>query len=242
MTKNALITGCSKRIGKSIALMLHQSGYNIAIHYHNSTAEAKALCKKFNDSRVNSAKIFQADLSQSADCHSLINNVLSWQTDWHVLINSASIFIDDQQAQARWQEIFDLNLKAPYILSNGLHASLKNNLGCIINITDTHAATTLEDYHIYCMTKAALNNQTRNLARAFSPKIRVNAIAPGAILKPNAAEDDASSKKHIDTVLQHTPLKKFGGNQAITSAITLCIENAFMTGVILPIDGGCSLL
>ena len=232
----ALITGGAHRIGKALCQALHEKQFNIAIHFYQSEKASLALKEKLNRIRPKSAEIFQTDLTVPSELSALYNNVIGWQSTLMVLINNASLFLPDPSAAHHWDRLFNCNVKAPYLLSKLCSTALKKNKGCIINLTDLHAHKPLKDYTIYCMTKAALSAQTTSLAKEFAPEIRVNAIAPGAILWPeNESELSVVLKNKI---IQKTPSQRVGGTKPIIQAALHFIENTFVTGTSLTIDGG----
>ena len=235
----ALITGCARRIGQALAIALHQQGFDIAIHCLSSINAANQLSSLLNQQRENSTKVFTADLCNSDEIKKLSQNVLAWRPEINVLINNASLFYNDEKASLHWDDLFHCNVQAPYLLSHHFKITLEHNKGCIINLSDIHAHTPLKDYNIYCMTKAALHMQTLSLAKQLAPMVRVNAIAPGAILWPedsNEINEDIKQK-----IIANTPLKIFGGTTPITQAALHFISNKFITGTSLAIDGGRSI-
>ncbi len=232
----ALITGSARRIGKALAIALHAKGYNVAVHFNNSKESAESLSNQLNKQRSNSTKVFKAELTNEIELESMVKQIFDWQNNLTVVINNASLFLDDTLAQKNWHTIFDCNVKAPYILSSLCFDKLKQNKGSIINITDQHAQSPLKNYDIYCMTKAALESQTKSLAKSFAPDVRVNAIAPGAILWP---EDNNELSDEIKTqIIEQTPLQKIGSVQPIIQAVLHFIENEFITGTSLMVNGG----
>lgn len=240
--KTALVTGAAKRIGASLVESLHQAGYKVAIHCNHSLKEAQALAYKLNQERSNSAEVFQADLRTAHACKGLIDAVSAWASRWDLLINNASLFIKNDVLNFPaeiWADLFALNLQAPYELSIHAAPMLKEEQGCIINISDIHAETPLKDYAIYCQTKAALNMQTKALAKAFAPQVRVNAIAPGAILWPE--NDNALPESIRQKIIAQTPLQCAGHPRYIAKAVHALVQNPFITGHILPVDGGRSI-
>lgn len=239
LRRTALITGASKRIGLALSHCLHHAGFDIAIHCHQSTQLAYDLSETLNKNRSNSAKVFHANLCKLNDIEQFCYEVVQWRPTLQVLINNASIFLNDLLALPRWDDIFNCNVKAPYLLSHYCLDTLKQNHGIIINLTDIHAKSPLNDYGIYCMTKASLELQTKHLAKEFAPTVRVNAIAPGAILWPEAENELDDTIK--DKLISETPLKMIGGVEPITQAALHFIENDFLTGVSLHVDGGRSL-
>lgn len=238
-SKTAIVTGGAKRIGKALISALHQAGFDVAIHFNHSSQDADALAQDCNLVRPDSAHCFQAELTNADALQQLANDVQQWRSNISVLINNASMFLTDEQALLNWQALFDCNIKAPYQLSHLFAGKLAEQQGTIINITDIHALTPLADYDIYGMTKAALTAQTYSLAKKFAPDIRVNAIAPGAMLWPE--HDNELDEKTKEKIVQQTPLKMTGGTEPIVKAAQHFIDNPFITGTILPVDGGRSL-
>lgn len=224
-----LITGAAKRIGAVIAKTLHLQGFNIIIHYNNSKLAAQNITAHLNNIRELSAISIKANLAK--DCEVLIKLVNNSTENLQHVVNNASIFLED--ATSCWDSLFNINTKAPYILSLGLFTQLKANNGTIVNITDTHSTHPLKNYSIYCQTKAALVMQTKALAREFAPFVRVNAIAPGAILWPQGIADFKKER-----IINATPLKKHGIPQDVAQAVLFLLENNFITGEQIKIDGG----
>jgi len=240
--KVALVTGSSIRIGASIAEFLHEKGYNIALHYHTTRADAENLAACLNAIRKNSVFVFQQDLRVSHCGQDLINAVVENLGWLDVLVNNASVFIKDRDNfhSGDWEHSFNVNVRAPYALSLAAFPHLAKRQGNIINITDIHAMRPLSGYTLYCQTKAALTMQTKALAKQFAPSIRVNAVAPGAITWPeNDNAVDESIKSHI---IEKTPLKCHGNPHYIASAVFSLLNNEFITGHILCVDGGRSLM
>ena len=237
----ALVSGAGRRIGAAIAYHLHQAGYRVAIHCHHSLSAAEELAKKMNQERPNSAFVLKADLGQKDACVKLIHATLDWGLQLNVLINNASVFErtpTDPLDDAHWDNMFRVNVRAPFLLSHTAYPHLAQQQGAIINITDIHAQTPLKDYPVYCQSKAALSMQTKALSREFAPAVRVNAIAPGAIAWPEG--ENALPSTIQQTILEKTPLKRHGEPLFIAKAVLALIENPFITGQTLSVDGGRS--
>ena len=235
----ALITGAGRRIGAVIANHLHQTGYRVAIHCHRSKEDANALCSRLNLQRPDSATVFVADLTKKNDTQSLINDTLDWAGQIDVLVNNASLFKPtyfEEPNDLLWNTMFAINVQAPFWLSLAARASLARQQGSIINITDIHAETALKGYAEYCQTKAALAMQTKALAREFAPDIRVNAIAPGAIAWPEG--ENKLSDEQQEHIIAKTLLKRHGEAIYIAQATLSLINNPFITGQSLRVDGG----
>lgn len=232
----ALVTGAAKRIGATIVQHLHKAGFRVAVHCHQSQMEAQVLVNNMNRLRVDSAKVFMADLSHAESVHQLVANTLSWAPRLDLLVNNASLFT---RLNTDWDAMFALNVKAPFILSHEAFPHLAKNNGTIINITDIHAEKPLKDYAIYCQSKAALHMQTKALAREFAPHVRVNAVAPGAIMWPE--QGNQLSKEQQQHIVAQTPLKRHGSPLFIAQAVLALVDNTFITGQTLRVDGGRSL-
>lgn len=239
----ALVTGGARRIGAAITKHLHQEGFQVVIHCHHSICEAQELVSMLNHIRPQSAMALSADLGVPSNISSIITQTLAFGKRLNLLVNNASLFtrtnIQEHHAMD-WDAMFNINVKAPYLLSEAAYPALAKTTGSIINITDIHANTPLKNYSIYCQSKAALLMQTKSLAREYAPRVRVNAIAPGAIAWPegeNALND--SLQQHI---INKTPLKRHGEPIYIAQALLALANNTFITGQVLAVDGGRSLV
>jgi pteridine reductase len=181
-------------------------------------------------------------LSLPNECKNLINQVLKWRSKLNVLVNNASTFnrtnINDINLDD-WQTLFAVNVQAPFLLSLAAYPSLSSQQGAIINITDIHADKPLRNYAVYCQTKAALAMQTKALAKEFAPNVRVNAVAPGAIVWPE--KENALNYKVQEHIIAKTLLKRHGDPRFIAQAVISLINNPFITGQILNVDGGRSI-
>jgi len=239
----ALVTGAARRIGAAIVERLHQAGFNVVIHCHQSKQDADALSKKLNQIRSNSACVLVADLSLKNNACTLIKQAIVWQGRLDILVNNASCFIKTPVGsidEAAWDTLWVTNVKSPYWLSEAARACLAKHEGSIINITDIHAEKPLSDYAVYSQTKAALKMQTEALAREYAPEIRVNAVAPGAIAWPEGK--NALSFEVQEKIISKTLLKKHGEPKWIAEAVLSLASNAFITGQTLRVDGGRSLV
>lgn len=238
--KVALITGAARRIGKEIACLLHDTGANIILHYHTSKKDATQLCDALNQKRPRSAVMLSADLKKVEAIKALVQKALEPWKRLDVLINNASQFYRtplNQATETAWDDLISSNLKAPFFLAQAAAPFLNLNKGCIVNITDIHTDFPLRDYSIYCISKAGLSAMTKILAKELGPLIRVNAIAPGAILWPEGenALPDAEKQK----IIAHTTLLRPGSPEDIAKAVLFFVQDAgYVTGQTLHIDGG----
>ena len=239
--KCALVTGAARRIGATIASRLHEEGATVAIHYRGSAQAATGLRDELNSRRENSAEIFQADLNDDRQLDSLVQNVLQWSGRIDVLVNNASSFYPTPMGTVtskQWNDLVGSNLKAPLFLSQAAMPALKSAGGCIINIVDIHAQRPLRDHVVYGAAKAGLAMLTRSLAKDLAPEIRVNGVAPGAILWP---EDEMTSETKAK-ILGQVPLGRQGLPADIADAVIFLARDAhYVTGQIISVDGGRSL-
>ena len=241
--KTALITGGAKRIGAEIARMLHAEGMNIAIHYRSSKDEAQQLCNQLNKLRLNSAIILQANLLHLADLPALVNQAVKHWGGLDALINNASTFYPTpvgEITEAQWDDLMGSNLKAPLFLSQAAAPHLKLSHGNIINIVDVHGFRPMKNHTVYCLAKAGLAMLTQSLAKELGPEVRVNGVAPGAIMWPeNNLEQDAALREMI---LDRTALKRQGEPKDIATTVRFLIRDAdYITGQVIPVDGGRSI-
>jgi pteridine reductase len=241
MKKNVLITGAAKRIGAACARLLHGEGCNVLLHYRGSETAVMALCDELNAIRSDSARIFAADLLKMSELTALANEARQAWGGIDVLINNASTFYPTpvlEATEAQWDELFGSNLKAPFFLATALADTLSARWGCIINIVDIHAERGLKNHAIYSMSKAGLVAMTKVLAKDFGACVRVNAVAPGAILW---ADNDLPEAEKVE-ILQRVVLGRRGEAADIAKAVLFLVKDAdYMTGQILTVDGGRTL-
>ena len=241
MNKTILITGAAQRIGKEIALSFFNKGWDIVIHFNSSRLEAEALADKMNSERSNSAMIVQANLDNADEVTKLVKKTLSKNSRIDALINNASTFYPTPVgtfSEENWNALMGSNLKAPLFLIQSFHKELEKNQGFIINITDINVDKALINHSIYLAAKSGLQTLTKSLAKELAPNIRVNAIAPGAILEPPNVEWTTEQKKNI---IHAVPMKRMGTEKDIVDAAMYLSEAEYVTGQILNIDGGKSL-
>ena len=239
----ALVTGAAKRIGAVIASTLHEAGANVAIHYNRSADEAEQLAAQLNDRRPNSAFTVAADMTAIEPVEQMARTVLDriGEEKLDVLVNNASTFyptplgtITGQQ----WQDLMGSNLKAPLFLSQALLPALRAARGVIINIVDVHSQRPLRDHPVYGAAKAGLAMLTRSLAKDLGPHIRVNGVAPGAILWPDEGMSDALRAG----IIKQTALKRSGEPEDIANTVLFLVRDApYITGQIIAVDGGRSV-
>ena len=234
MSPLALVTGAAHRLGKVFALTLAQQGFDIVLHYHQS--EDAALQTKAEIESVGRRVILaRADLTDPTQIESLITNIDSL----NLLVNSAAFMPSgnvDLLSVENWDQSLDLNLRAPFLLAQEVSKRMTDG-GLIVNITDVGAQKTWSRYPSYTVSKAALDSLTKILARALAPKIRVNAIAPGFVL-----QSDIVSPEEWQRLINRVPLKRPARPEEIASALEFLLQNEYITGQTIVIDGGYSLV
>ena len=241
MNQTILITGAAKRVGKEMALSFFKKGWNIIIHYNNSIEDAQSLADEMNAQRKNSAFIIQANLDNAEDVLKLAETALSLSGRIDGLINNASTFYPTPMgcfSEEPWEALMGSNLKAPLFLTQFLCETLRKNKGFIINITDINVNKALTNHSIYLAAKSGLQTITQSLAKELAPDIRVNAIAPGAILEP---PNVTWTKEQKDNIIKLIPMSRMGNEKDIADAAIYLSEAEYVTGQILNVDGGKSL-
>ena len=237
----ALITGSARRIGAAIASHLHQSGYRVVLHAHRSSDELQQLAFAFELARPGSVLALQADLRDAEALPDLVEQAVAHFGRLDALVNNASTFFPTPLGQITAEaidELYAVNARAPLLLGQAAAPHLRRSLGCIVNLTDLHATDPMRDHPAYSMAKAALEMATRSLALELAPKVRVNAVAPGAILWPESGKDDFAR----EALLARTPLARIGTVEEIAEAVRWLIADAsFVTGHTLRLDGGRTL-
>ena len=239
--KFALITGAARRIGATIADVLHGHGVNVAIHYRGSEEQAAELSAQLNLRRPDSARIFKADLAASDEPAALIDAVVAWSGRLDILVNNASSFYPTPLGtitEEQWSELVGSNLKAPLFLAQAAIPHLRSSQGVIVNIIDIHAKRPLRDHVVYGSAKAGLAMLTRSLAKDLAPEIRVNGVAPGAIAWPENEMTDAIKEKIVGQI----PLGRTGAPADIANCVLFLVRDAtYSTGQIIAVDGGRSV-
>lgn len=239
--RTVLITGAARRIGAAIARALHGAGMNVVLHYRRSREEAEALQAELEGRRGDSVRLVQTDLLDTGAIPRLVEAAAGAWGGLDAVVNNASTFYPTpvgRITEAHWEDLLGSNLKAPLFLSQAAAPHLAERAGCIVNIVDIHGIRPLKGYPVYCAAKAGLAMLTQSLARELGPRVRVNGVAPGAILWP---EDAANAPAH-ETLIERTALKREGSPEDVAGAVLFLIRDAhYVTGQILPVDGGRTL-
>jgi pteridine reductase len=241
--KVAVVTGGAKRIGRAIACHLHQLGFDIALHYRSSLSAAETLAAELCEQREGSCKLYRADLEDLAQVRALAAEITDSYACIDLLVNNASGF-SPTPIESCTPEQFDgmlgSNLRAPFFLIQGLLPAMQSGRAAIVNMLDIHAERPLGSYSAYCAAKAGMTSLTRSLALELAPTIRVNGIAPGAILWPE--EGDAYDQSMREDTLDATPLKRLGQPMDIARTVGfLACDAPYITGQVIVVDGGSSL-
>src|SRR4051812_3035653 len=240
--KVVLVTSAVKRVGAAIARRLHRQGALLMLHYRSSERDAQALQAELNAARQNSVALIQADLLDLAGLPEIVKNTVSRFERLDALVNNASTFFPTpvgEITEGNWENLIGTNLRAPLFLAQAAAPHLRRTGGAIVNIADIHADRPLKSYVVYSVAKAGLVGLTRSLARELGPEIRVNGVAPGAILWP---EDGSWDEVARQRVISHTLLKRTGDPDDIARAVHYLIDEApYVTGQIIAVDGGRSI-
>ncbi len=234
----ALVTGAARRIGAAIARRLHGEGYDIALHYRDSAAAAQALCAELEAARGGSVLLLEGDLAVLERLPQLVAATVDRFGRLDALVNNASTFFPTPlgaATAAQWQALFDVNARAPFFLAQAAAPHLRSARGAIVNLVDIHGERPLRDHAIYGMGKAALIHLTAALALDLAPDVRVNAVAPGAILWPEHGKDPVAQQALVDA----TPLARTGTPQEVAEAVRWLLRDAsYCTGQVIRVDGG----
>jgi len=237
----ALVTGGARRVGAGIVRALHGAGANVVIHCHRSLSAARALAAELESTRPDSTAVIVRDLLDTAALPGLIGEASDCFAALHLLVNNASTFYPTPLGgitSAQWDDLIGTNLRAPLLLAQAAAPQLRRTQGAVLNIVDIHGLRPLRDHMVYSVAKAGLIMLTRALARELAPEVRVNAIAPGPVLWPDAPLAEERKQKIIDK----TPLHRHGSPDDVARAVLFFASEApFVTGQILAVDGGRSI-
>ncbi len=240
--KSALITGAANRLGAQIARTLHQNGANLIIHYRESADNAEALKQQLNDLRAESASCLQADLNDLDAINNLAHDAAQLYHGLDFLINNASSFYPTaigKIIEKDWDDLVGSNFKAPLFLSQACYPYLREASGVIINMLDIYASSPLKNHSLYCSAKAANQMLVKSLALEMAPEVRVNGIAPGAILWPE--HSNAVQPEYQKKLLEKIPLQRTGSPESIAQTVMFLLSNDYVTGEVIKVDGGLLL-
>jgi pteridine reductase len=231
----ALVTGGGKRVGRAIVLGLAQRDVRVVVHYHGSAAGAADVVAEI-ERGGGKAYAIQADLRDPRAAEQLVHASAERLGGLDILVNSAAIMLRtplEQVTPAQWDEMFAINLRAPFFTSRAAAAVMAERGGVIVNIADLAGLEAWPAYVPHGITKAGVIQMTRALAKTLAPRIRVNAVAPGTVLLPESwsAEDAAR-------LVRTTPLQRLGEPTDVAHAVVYLLEADYVTGDVLVVDGG----
>jgi pteridine reductase len=237
----ALITGAARRVGATIARTLHAAGYDLALHYRSSRDEMQALCAELERVRAGSTLAIQADLAETGRLPGIVETCTAHFGRLDALVNNASSFFPTPIGSVttqQWDDLFTSNARAPLFLSQAAAPALRAAHGAIVNLVDIYAERPLARHPVYSMAKAALAMMTLSLAKELAPEVRVNGVAPGAVLWPESGKPYADQAE----LIARTPLRRAGSPEDVATAVLFLMRDAtFTTGQIVRVDGGRAL-
>jgi pteridine reductase len=222
-------------VGRALALALAEKGATVAVHFNDSSTGADEVVQLIANGGGKS-RPFGADLTKADAPAALVKAVVDAFGKLDVLVNSAAIMVRTPFGEVdaeTWDRMFALNLRAPFLLSQAAAPHLKRARGAIVNISDLAAFETWPGYVPHGITKAGVNQMTRNLARVMAPEVRVNGIAPGTVLLPDGWSQDDSAR-----LSETTPLGRSGSPADVVAAMLYLIEADYVTGETIIVDGG----
>jgi pteridine reductase len=231
----ALVTGAGRRVGRAIALALGARGMHVVVHFNGSRTGADETARLITDAG-GQAIVERADLTQVEAANELVDRAIAWRGALSALVNSAAIMLRTPVGETTapdWDTMFALNVRAPYFLSQRAAPALAASQGAIVNIADLAAFESWPAYVPHGMTKAAVVQMTRAMARALAPGVRVNAVAPGVVLLP-----EGWSEEEAEHLRSTTPLRRLGSPEDVAQVVLFLLEAQYVTGEVIRVDGG----
>ncbi|MGM0632051.1 MAG: pteridine reductase [Pseudomonadota bacterium] len=245
MTDVVLLTGAARRIGAATALHFHRAGCRVLVHCHQSVREGQTLVDGMNHQRSGSAALLRADLNDHDAVLRLAREAVSCFDRIDVLVHNASRFYPTacgDTTLAQWDDLMNSNARSAWFLSQALQPALRQRRGSIVSLVDINSARGMAGFVPYTMAKAALEAMTRSLARELAPDVRVNAVAPGAILWPEHMDDSGDADAQQQRMLDGIPLGRLGAMEDIAAVVYFLARDAYyVTGQTLRVDGGRAL-
>ncbi len=231
----ALVTGSGHRIGRAIALALGARRMRVAVHFRNAASEAEETQRLIEDAG-GAAALFPADLAQAGAPQRLVEAVAAHFGGLDALVNSAAVMERTpigEVTEDAWDAMFALNLRAPFFAAQAAARVMGTRGGAIVNLADLAAYETWPAYVPHGISKAGVVQMTRALARALAPHVRVNAVAPGAVLLPDGWDESAGER-----LRRTTPLQRLGSAEDVALAVVYLLEAGYVTGETILVDGG----
>lgn len=239
MNPTALVTGGAVRVGRAISIGLAGAGYDVVVSYHSSAGPAEEVRGLIED-LGRRCTLVQADMGDPAAIAKLGEEVRGAHGRMDVLVNNAASFQSTSLLEIdadEWNDVMSVNLRGPHLMVREFAALLRDSSGTVINIADHMGMQPWVRYAHHSVSKAGLIHLTKIQARALAPEVRVNAVAPGLVLPPDGMEDAA-----LDAAVEATVLKKAGSAQDVVEAVLYLANASYVTGQLLVVDGGGSLL
>ena len=230
----ALVTGAGRRVGRAIAVHLAGRDYDVAVHFNRSEGAARETVEKCRARGVK-AQWFAADLSDPSNAGMLVERVIASFGRLNALVNSAAVMLTTPLqtiSVAQWDQIFAVNLRAPFFLSLAAERAMPEG-GSIVNIADHLAEESWPQLVPHGISKAGIIAMTKHLALQFAPRVRVNAVSPGAVMAPNDWPVEARER-----FVQDTPLKRLGTPEDVAGAVAYLLAAPYVTGQVIVVDGG----
>lgn len=236
--KVALVTGGAVRVGRALSLGLAGAGYDVAVHYYSSSAAAREVVRRIGEMGRRGVLV-EGDIADPAGVQAIAATVRERCGRLDLLVNSAASFepadLLDVDADA-WDQVMNVNLRGPFLLVRESAALLKESQGAVVNIVDLGAFKPWTSHPHHSVSKAALLHLTKILAKVLAPDVRVNAVAPGAVLPPEVSDATDSERER-----RLTPLGRLGSPEDIVRTVLFLAASPFITGEVLVVDGGRSL-
>jgi pteridine reductase len=231
----ALVTGGAHRLGRAIALAFGQAGANVVVHYNSSAEQAQAVLDELAALGVQAASV-AGDLSRVAEAERVVDTAVARWGRLDVLVNNAGIWGSTPigtVTEERWSELIDTNLRGAFFVAQRATPALRAARGAIVNIADVGALMPWRNHTPYLISKGGIITLTEALAVDLAPEVRVNAVAPGAVLLP-----DDWKPEQVERATRNVPLKRLGHPEDVAQAVLYLAQADYVTGVVLPIDGG----
>jgi len=238
--KIALVTGGGVRVGRAISLGLAAAGADVAIHYRRSREEAETVASQLRSAGRRSV-VLEGDLARPEDCRNVIAGAIRELGGLDFLVHSAANFhraaLEDTD-ETLWDSAMNVNARAGFLLAREAAATLRERRGRVVLISDFLAETPERNYFAHSVSKAAIEGLVRALAVALAPEVAVNGIAPGTVLLP-----EGTTPEEAERLARRLPAKRIGSAEDVAAAVVfLCAGPAFLTGQVIRVDGGRSIV
>lgn len=235
MRKVAMVTGGAVRVGRALSLGLAEAGYDVVVNYRSSAGPAREVARRI-DGLGRNCMTLQGDVSSAGDVEAMATAVREEAGRLDLLVNSASLFDSGdllEVEEGRWDSVMAVNVKGPFLLVKALAPMLLEASGSVVNVVDLSAFQAWTEYPHHSVSKAALLQLTRVMARVLAPRVRVNAVAPGVVLPPED-EPESHTERHQD----RTPLGEIGTPEDVLRTVLFLAASPFITGEVILVDGG----